>query len=60
LMAEASSSSNPPGSSIKLVIRLFLTGGSFEQTDIHESLAVTSELAISTSDLAQLVLKNTT
>ena len=58
LISEASSLTSP-GSSIKLSIRFFLTGGSFAQTEtIAESLSVTTDLTISSSDLAQLVLKN--
>jgi hypothetical protein len=53
----SSSSSSPPGSSIKLSLRFFITGGSFEHSNILEQFVQLKEVSITSVELAQLSLK---
>jgi hypothetical protein len=51
------SSSTLPGSSIKLSLRFFITGGSFEHSNILEQFVQLKEVTITSVELAQLSLK---
>ena len=55
LIADVSSSS-PPGSSIKLSLRFFITGGSFEHSNILDQFVQLKEVTITSVELAQLSL----
>ena len=53
LIADVSSSS-PPGSSIKLSVRFFITGGSFEHSNILDQFVQVKEVTITSVELSQL------